>query len=429
MHRFKPTQVPLEQPFPLKERFLKQVLPVLLVLFGLFIILSGFGALTAMREIYLELAQRRAETIARSAGMDYPDLWKSLMASDKAHEVDLPPEALAAIHKEAAALKLIGLKVYNMRGKTLFSSSTADIGKIEQGEALHLALQSGEGTIVSKTLAQNQEVYELYVPILGKNGETRLVFELYEPIHYLNDVLVRNAVAPVVVPALLLTLLIVLGYKLTNRAQGDINQRTGQINALRERLESLVSRDAVAAVRNANGSAIASSRTEETLFYSDIRDFTGFSESHEPEEVIDFLNQLMALQIELVKERGGDVDKMVGDALLVRFSGDDKEGRAVEAAEAIQRAMRKASFQRGVGIGLFTGPVIAGAIGPDDRRDYTVIGDSVNVSARLCSAAASGQVVIDGQTAAKAGLGLEDQTEDIQVKGRSEALTVTRLVP
>ncbi len=420
---------PLEAPFPLLARFKRQVLPVLLVLFGLFILLSAVGALTAMREIYLELAQRRAESIARSAGLDYPDLWNRLMTSETAHEVNLPSEAIAAIGKEVSELKLIGLKIYNTKGRTLFSLNPKDIGKIESSETIRNALDTGEGAIISKTVAQNQEVYELYVPLTGEDGETKLVFELYEPIQYLNAVLIRNAIAPVAVPTLLLLVLIGLGYKLSSRAQRDINRRTEQINALRQRLESLVSRDAVDAVRNAQGQAIASRRKEETLFYSDIRDFTGLSENHDPEEVIHFLNDLMALQIDRVKEHGGDVDKMVGDALLVRFSGEDKEESAVAAAEAVQRAMRKRNFERGIGIGLFTGPVIAGAIGPEDRRDYTVIGDSVNISARLCSAAGAGEVVMDEKTAQAVGLDTENRKETVAVKGRKEMLEILRLKP
>jgi len=420
---------PLEAPFPLLARFKRQVLPVLLVLFGLFILLSAVGALTAMREIYLELAQRRAESIARSAGLDYPDLWNRLMTSETAHEVNLPSEAIAAIGKEVSELKLIGLKIYNTKGRTLFSLNPKDIGKIESSETIRNALDTGEGAIISKTVAQNQEVYELYVPLTGADGETKLVFELYEPIQYLNTVLIRNAIAPVAVPTLLLLVLIGLGYKLSSRAQRDIDRRTEQINALRQRLESLVSRDAVDAVRNAQGQAIASRRKEETLFYSDIRDFTGLSENREPEEVIHFLNDLMALQIDRVKEHGGDVDKMVGDALLVRFSGEDKEESAVAAAEAVQRAMRKRNFERGIGIGLFTGPVIAGAIGPEDRRDYTVIGDSVNISARLCSAAGAGEVVMDEKTAQAAGLDTENRKETVAVKGRKEMLEILRLKP
>jgi len=429
MRHNKPEAIPLEAPFPLLARFKRQVLPVLLVLFGLFILLSGVGALTAMREIYLELAQRRAESIARSAGLDYPELWSTLMTSETAHEVDLPPDAVKAITKEVSELELIGLKIYNTKGRTLFSLDAKDIGKIERSETIREALDSGKGAIISKTVAQNQEVYELYVPLIGEDGKTKLVFELYEPIQYLNAVLIRNAIAPVAIPTLLLVVLIGLGYKLSSRAQRDIDRRTDQINALRERLESLVSRDAVDAVRNAEGRTIASRRKEETLFYSDIRDFTGLSESHEPEEVIHFLNDLMALQIDRVKEHGGDVDKMVGDALLVRFSGEDKEERAVAAAEAVQRAMRKRNFERGIGIGLFTGPVIAGAIGPEDRRDYTVIGDSVNVSARLCSAAGAGEVVMDGKTAATAGLETENRKEPVAVKGRKEMLEILRLTP
>ncbi len=103
----------------------------------------------------------------------------------------------------------------------------------------------------------------------------------------------------------------------------------------------------------------------------------------------------MTLQIECVARHGGDVDKLIGDALLARFEGEAKESRAIAAARDIQSAVEAAGLPRGVGIGVYTGQAISGPIGPEARRDYTVIGDSVNIAARLCAAAARGEIVAD----------------------------------
>lgn len=103
----------------------------------------------------------------------------------------------------------------------------------------------------------------------------------------------------------------------------------------------------------------------------------------------------MALQVGILKRHGGDVDKMIGDVVLARFDGEDGGARAVTAARDIQQAAAEGDFAREIGIGIYNGAVISGAIGPVDHRDLTVIGDAVNTASRLCSAAAAGEIVVD----------------------------------
>lgn len=77
---------------------------------------------------------------------------------------------------------------------------------------------------------------------------------------------------------------------------------------------------------------------------------------------------------------------MIGDAILARFQGARAEVRAIGAAREALRLLEMADLPRGVGIGIYTGDVILGTIGSPDRMDFTVIGDSVNLAARLCGA-------------------------------------------
>ena len=130
----------------------------------------------------------------------------------------------------------------------------------------------------------------------------------------------------------------------------------------------------------------------------------------------------MALQIEVIEEHGGDVEKLIGDAVFARFDGDDGGYRAISAARKIQSAVTMDRYPRQLGIGIFQGSVISGTIGPEKRRDFTVIGDAVNVTARLCSEAGAGEIVV----AASLADGEFLPTEPICVKGKTHSLNVRR---
>ena len=122
---------------------------------------------------------------------------------------------------------------------------------------------------------------------------------------------------------------------------------------------------------------------------------------------------------------------MIGDAVLARFDGDDGPARALAAAYDIQDTVSSVSseaFPRALGIGIYKGDVISGAIGPDDRRDFTVIGDAVNISARLCALAGQGDIVIDAALVPNAEDAMFQPAESVQVKGRRQAIQVRRML-
>lgn len=137
-------------------------------------------------------------------------------------------------------------------------------------------------------------------------------------------------------------------------------------------------------------------KAELTMLFSDIRGFTSYSESHTPDEVVTHLNNLLNVQTEIIHDHGGDIDKYVGDEVVAVYSGSDSVLFACRSALEIQEKLIDSKEFDGlqVGIGINTGEVIFGMIGSEKRADYTVIGDNVNVAARLCGAAKSGQVII-----------------------------------
>ena len=138
--------------------------------------------------------------------------------------------------------------------------------------------------------------------------------------------------------------------------------------------------------------ALGGRRQEVTVLFADIRNFTSMSEAMAPEAVVEVLNTYFTEMVDLVFKYQGTLDKFVGDALMAVFGVPlplpQAATRAVECALAMQRHLRQmqAAGQtpiQGMRIGINTGEAIVGNIGSNKRMDFTVVGDAVNVAARL----------------------------------------------
>lgn len=129
---------------------------------------------------------------------------------------------------------------------------------------------------------------------------------------------------------------------------------------------------------------------EVTALFMDVRGFTGYSEQHPARDVVAMLNRLFAAVVPIVGKHGGYVDKFIGDGLLAVFGVpqrcSDHADRALAAARDIAAALHDRNGDPDVGIGLNSGTVVAGNLGGSGRFDFTVIGDPVNVAARVESA-------------------------------------------
>jgi adenylate cyclase len=128
------------------------------------------------------------------------------------------------------------------------------------------------------------------------------------------------------------------------------------------------------------------------VLFADIKGFTAMSENMDPEQVVEVLNTYFTEMVDLVFKHQGTLDKYVGDALMAVFGVPvplpHAATRAVECAQAMQRHLARMQEQgrtpiRGMRIGINTGEAIVGNIGSVKRMDFTVIGDAVNVAARL----------------------------------------------
>jgi adenylate cyclase len=132
-----------------------------------------------------------------------------------------------------------------------------------------------------------------------------------------------------------------------------------------------------------------------TILFSDLRGFTGISERMDPKALVGLLNEYFTEMVDAVLVQDGVVDKYIGDAIMVVFGAPEPEAddalRAVRSAVAMRRALARLNVrlaERGIpalrtGIGIHTGEVIAGSIGHEEQRQYTVIGDAVNLASRL----------------------------------------------
>jgi len=174
------------------------------------------------------------------------------------------------------------------------------------------------------------------------------------------------------------------------------------IGGLRERLHLMkyVGAHTLDMVKKSAGREVAlgGMRQELTVLFSDVRGFTQYSESRSPEEVVNMLNRYLGFQAEIVDRFGGSVDKFVGDEMFALFIGEQSTERALNCALEIQKRVAEEHKTDPapihVGIGINHGPVILGNMGAEARMDYTAIGATVNLGARLCSSARAGQILI-----------------------------------
>ena len=164
---------------------------------------------------------------------------------------------------------------------------------------------------------------------------------------------------------------------------------------VRQIFQKYVPADVVREALNMKDGGRLSAKLTATVLFSDIRGFTSISEKLPPEDVVGFLNDYLQRMVDIVFDEGGIVDKFIGDSVMAVFGAPvpkpDDAVRAVRAAlrmiEEVTRFNAQQKTRGGVevdvGVGLHTGPLIAGNIGSDRKMEYTVIGDTVNVANRV----------------------------------------------
>lgn len=189
------------------------------------------------------------------------------------------------------------------------------------------------------------------------------------------------------------------------------------------------------------GLKLGGEKREITLLMSDLRGFTALAERLEATEVVALLNHYLSTMVEVIHRAGGTIDDIIGDAILVLFGAPvampDAAQRAVCCALEMQKAMQEVNehnFQKGwpeieMGIALHTGEAIVGNIGSLKRSKYGVVGQPVNLTARIESFTVGGQVIVSPTliSAVHHGLILGEEVK-VHGKGMREALKCRELL-
>ena len=244
------------------------------------------------------------------------------------------------------------------------------------------------------------------------------------------------------VPISELFVLVLLGYTLA------LIDRSGIERMEKQQAETMLSRylspDVVKEVlRNPINTQLMGRRVNVTVLFSDIRGFTSLSEKLDPEEVVELLNMYLTAMTEIIFRYGGTVDKFEGDAILAFFGApkpyEDQGERAVRTAIEMRDRLselqevwkEKTDVLLRIGVGIHSGEVMVGNIGSRHRMDYTVIGDTVNLAARLqdLTKTLDAAILISGTTRSMvAHMCHFRELGPVEVRGRQQAVEICEVV-
>jgi adenylate cyclase len=222
-----------------------------------------------------------------------------------------------------------------------------------------------------------------------------------------------------------------------NRVSREAAERRMVTNLFGMHVSPAIVNDILSAEDPTGALALKGKKVKATIFYSDIRGFTAMSENMTPEEIYNQLNEYFEEMCKIIFEYGGYVDKFIGDCVMAVFSAPyqtphDAEN-AVRSAVAQQKKILelaekwKAQGKRPftVGMGVNTGDVVMGNLGASSRMNYTVIGDNVNLAARLYNVAKAGEIIISDYTYQEVkDFVVATPMEPVMVKGKKDPIMI-----
>ena len=222
--------------------------------------------------------------------------------------------------------------------------------------------------------------------------------------------------------------------------EGRVQVQLGQIERMGALKRFLAPQLAELIIARGEDSVLQSHRRDIVVVFGDLRGYTAFAETAEPEELLDLLNAYHAAVGPIVTRSEGTLDHFSGDGIMVFFNDPLPCPDAAERAVRMAIEMREALFQLqaewkrrgrqiGFGIGIAQGYATLGQIGFAERIGYTAIGTVCNLSARLCAEAKDGQILISQRVAAAAeSIATLEEIGDLALKGLSQAVAVYNVV-
>ena len=195
----------------------------------------------------------------------------------------------------------------------------------------------------------------------------------------------------------------------------------------------------MAGERSPRSVSVDSERRQATILFADISGFTSMSEKLDTEEVTGIMNDCFALLGSIITDYGGTIDKYIGDSVMAVFGVPKAiEGaprKAIEAALAMRKELaafntkRKLIIPLDIHTGINSGEVLTGEVGSATKKDYTVMGDAVNLASRLEDLSERGEILIGPLTYRYARTLFKfELLKPVQVKGKAEPVPVYRVV-
>jgi adenylate cyclase len=218
------------------------------------------------------------------------------------------------------------------------------------------------------------------------------------------------------------------------REQVDELERVGRLRRF------LAPQLAQAIVSSGDEKILDNHRREVVAMFCDLRGFTSFAETAEPEDIMQLLSEYHGAIGPLIRKHEGTLDRFTGDGMMVFFNDPlpcpDAPERAAKLAIEMRDAVAvlvptwtKRGHKLGFGVGMSQGHATLGRIGFEDRFDYTAIGSVINLAARLCSDAADGQILTTGRLAAAVETVAEvEQLGERELRGMSRPVAIVNLV-
>ena len=211
-----------------------------------------------------------------------------------------------------------------------------------------------------------------------------------------------------------------------------------KINKVKSTFKKYVSKNIVDKLLESEDSLnLGGTESDVTILFSDIRGFTSMSEKLSPTQIVKLLNKYFQSMINVVFKYNGTLDKIVGDELMVLYgvplkNPEDTDNSVKTAIEMFvqldkfnDRIVKDGFKPFKIGIGINKGKAVSGNIGSEQQMNYTVIGDTINLGARLCSSAKSGEILISRSVKEN----ISDkynfkQIPSIEVKGKAKPIDI-----